>query len=228
MAQRIPSSEFLDYLAASYKIDADCDRLPPLGELSRQLAVGVSSLREQMEAARALGLVEARPRTGLRRKPYSFFPAVNRSLMYAIALDQDYFPKFADLRSNLEAAYWHEAVRMLVPEDLETLRLLMARAWEKLRGTPVHIPQEEHRKLHLTIYQRLGNPFVFGILEAYWDAYEAVGLNLYTDYVYLEQVWEYHQRMVDAIHGGDLDAGYRALIEHTDLIHHRVVPGENG
>jgi DNA-binding FadR family transcriptional regulator len=228
MAEKAQTSEFLDYLVSSYHNDADCDRLPPLGALSKQLDVSVSSLREQMEAARAFGLVEARPRTGLRRKPYSFVPAVRGSLMYAIALDRDYFLKFSDLRSNLEAVYWHEAVRTLLPADVESLRLLMARAWEKLRGTPIHIPQEEHRRLHLTIYQRLGNPFVFGILEAYWDAYEAVGLDLYTDYVYLEQVWNYHQRMVDAVQNGDLDAGHQALIEHTDLIRHRVLADKDG
>jgi DNA-binding FadR family transcriptional regulator len=222
------TSEFLEYLAVSYKKNGDRERLPPLGELSKQLGVSVSSLREQMEAARALGLVEARPRTGLRRKPYSFFPAVTQSLSYAVSLDHDYFLQFSDLRNHLEAVYWHEAVRRLTPEDLETLHGLMRRAWEKLHGTPIHIPQEEHRELHLTIYRRLDNLFVLGILEAYWVAYEAVGLNLYTDYVYLEEVWSYHQRMVDSITSGDFDAGYEALIEHTDLIRHRVVSGENG
>ena len=53
--------------------------------------------------------------------------------------------------------------------------MLIERALEKLRGTPVQVPHEEHRKLHLMIYSRLDNPFVTGILEAYWDAYEAVG-----------------------------------------------------
>jgi DNA-binding FadR family transcriptional regulator len=104
----------------------------------------------------------------------------------------------------------------------------MGEAWAKLRGTPIKIPQLEHRQLHLTIYRRLDNPFVSGILEAYWDAYEAVGLNLYADYHYLEEVWTYHQRMVDAICGGVLADGYQALVEHNDLIRHRVVQDENG
>jgi DNA-binding GntR family transcriptional regulator len=64
---------------------------------------------------------------------------------------------------------------------------------------------------------------VTGILEAYWEAYEAVGLNLYTDYDYQQKVWVYHQRMVDAIESGDYQAGYQALVEHKDLIYHRPV-----
>ena len=222
------SSDFLNYLAESYQEDENCERLPTLHDLSKQLGVSVSSLREQMEVARALGLVEAKPRTGLRRLPYSFFPAVDQSLTYAMAIDQENFLKFADLRRNVETAYWYQAVDLLTDDDQRALQDLIDRAWEKLRGTPVQIPQIEHRHLHLSIYKRLENPFVSGILEAYWEAYEAVGLNLYAGYTYLEEVWSYHQRMVDGICSGDLDAGYQALLEHTDLIRHRVVESEDG
>jgi DNA-binding FadR family transcriptional regulator len=222
------ASEFLDYLVADGLADQVSHRLPPLNELSKKLGVSVATLREQMEAARTLGLVEARPRTGIRRLPYTFLPAVRQSLSYAMALDLEYFESFADLRQHVEATYWYEAVRRLTPEDHEALKTLVSRAWEKLRGSPVQIPQAEHRELHLSIYRRLENPFVLGILEAYWEAYEAVGLNVYADYYYLEQVWLYHQQMVDSICSGDLDSGYKALVEHADLIHHRPVNGQTG
>jgi DNA-binding GntR family transcriptional regulator len=62
-----------------------------------------------------------------------------------------------------------------------------------------------------------------GILEAYWEAYEAVGLNVYADYEYLQEVWSYHQKMVDAICRGDFELGYQALVEHKDLLYHRSV-----
>lgn len=221
MAQSGLSSEFLKYLAGRGNGEGSDPRLPPLIRLSKELGVSVSTLREQMEAARILGLVEARPRTGIRRLPYSFLPAVRQSLFYAIALDARHFHTFADLRRHVEAAYWREAVRLLGPQDYEKLQGLIASAWEKLRGDPIQIPQAEHRELHLSIYRRLENPFVLGLLEAYWDAYEAVGLNVYADYHYLEEVWKYHQRMVEAICNGDLDAGYAALIEHADLIYLR-------
>lgn len=222
------SSEFLEYLVETYEVDDDCDRLPSLQDLSKQLEISVSSLREQMEVGRALGLVEAKPRTGLRRLPYSFLPAVELSLSCAIAMEQENFLKFADLRRNLEGAYWYQAVNLLTTEDKEYLQNLIARAWQKLRGTPIQIPQDEHRELHLTIYKRLDNPFVSGILEAYWEAYEAVGLNLYAGYQYLDEVWSYHQRMVDGICSGDYEDGYQALVEHTDLIRHRVIENEDG
>ncbi|MCS6994346.1 MAG: FCD domain-containing protein [Anaerolineales bacterium] len=208
-------SEFMRYLAAHPEAEQG---LPPLAVLSEELGVSVASLREQLEVARALGLVEVRPRTGIRRRPYEFLPAVRQSLGYAMALDESNFQRFADLRRHVEAAYWHEAAARLTAEDREKLRQLVARAWEKLDGRPIQIPHEEHKQLHLTIFGRLENPFVSGILEAYWEAYESIGLNVFTDYAYLREVWGYHQRMVDAIASGDLEGGYRALVEHADML----------
>jgi DNA-binding FadR family transcriptional regulator len=214
------SSDFLKYLA-SYNNGDHSDKLPALSSLSKELGLSVASLREQLEVAEALGLVEVRPRTGIRRLPYTFLPAVRQSLTYAIDLDRTFFDKFAQLRNHVEASFWTPAVKQLTPADHAELKELMACAWEKLRGTPVQIPHSEHRQLHLLIYRRLDNLFVQGILEAYWEAYEAVGLNLFTDYAYLTEVWTYHQQMVDAIVKGDYEAGYQALVKHKDLLYHR-------
>ncbi|RPI33247.1 MAG: FadR family transcriptional regulator [Chloroflexota bacterium] len=221
MYRKSTSSEFMQYLAETTVRNGDSDRIPPLSELAKQLGVSVARLREQVEVAKALGLVEARPRTGMRRLPYSFFPATRESLSFAIETDPGSFTLFSDLRNHIEAAYWRQAVRLLRPEDKVELQTLMKRAWDKLQGQPIQIPHEEHRQLHMGIFRRLENPFVLGILEAYWEAYEAVGLSIYAEYDYLQRVWEYHQKMVDAICEGDDEAGFRALVEHTGLIHTR-------
>lgn len=224
MATLPSNSDFLRYLAAPPNGAAgqpEDVQLPSLKDLSAELGVSVAALREQLEVARAIGLVEVRPRTGIRRLPYAFAPAVRQSLSYAVSLDMEYFFAYADLRNHIEAAYWEEAIARLSTEDHEALRCLVAQAWEKLRGSPVRIPHQEHKQLHLCIYSRLGNPFVQGLLEAYWEVYEAVGLNLYADYLYLTQVWEYHQRMVESICAGDYASGRQALIEHRDLLYAR-------
>ena len=219
MSRNASPSEFIQYLLAS----GTTARVPPLNELSLILGVSIPRLREQLEAAKMLGLVEVRPRTGIRRLPYSFTPAVGHSLAYAIELDRAYFDAFSDVRDHLEGSFWHEAVSLLTPQEHDELQRLMGCAWDKLHSPQVKIPHEEHRQLHMVIYQRLDNPFVLGMLEAYWEAYEAVGLNMYADYDYLQQVWNYHQLMVDAICTGDFDAGFEALAEHKDLLYHRPV-----
>ena len=216
------TSEFLRYLI---KLEAKAGtRLPPINELAEELGISSGKLREQLEVARELGLIDVRPKTGIRVRGYSFFPTLRASLRLALALDESYFDQFSELRNQVEASFWHSAVALLEDSDKQVLRQLMQRAWAKLEGEPIQIPHLEHRQLHLTIFSRLDNAFVLGLLEAYWDAYEAIGLNLYEDYSYLREVWSYHGRMVDAILQGDIEAGHLALVEHTGLLRTRHKP----
>lgn len=212
-------SEFLRYLSNCNQ--SDSDRLPSLAELSEELGISIASLREQLEVARVLGLVEVKPKTGIRRLAYSFRPAIQHSLNYAITIDNTAFNRFADLRRHIEHAYWYEAVSLLRPEDHTHLRELVASAKEKLSGRPVQVPHAEHRELHLSIYRRLENPFVQGILETYWELYRAVGLDLFNDYSYVTQVWQYHEKMVEDICNGSYSTGYQTLKAHMDLINDR-------
>lgn len=213
-------SEFLRYLA---DLDGKPDhRLPTIRELARHLGISSSKLREQLEVARMMGLVEVRPKIGIRTLEYSFLPCLRASLGFALMIDPTYFELLGGMRDHLEAAYWHEAVQLLRTEDKQNLQSLIERAWRMLQGNPIQIPHQEHRDLHLTIYSRLNNPLVTDILEAYWDAYETVGLNVYSDYKYLERVWSFHQEMVEAVVADDYDAGYLALVEHIGMLHHRA------
>lgn len=214
------NSEFLNYLL-QFPTE-DTHQLPSLKDLSGELGISISTLREQLEVAKALGLVDVRPRLGIRPQPYSFTPAVDASLCYAIEQDRSHFEDFVDLRRHLELAYFPQALDLLQEEDHQELRQLVASAWEKLRGKPARIPHQEHRQLHLAFYRRLENVFVTGLLEAYWDAYEAVGLNVYTDFEYLEQVWTYHEELVEIAIAKDKARGRKILQEHFELMDRMV------
>ena len=218
MSANLPS-ELLEFLAK--KAYPPGTRLPAIQELSGLLGISTGKLREQLEVARQLGLVEVRPKTGIRTLEFSFSMMIKTGLSFALALDPEFFFQFGVLRNNVEASFWYQAIRLLQSEDKKYLLELSERAWSKLRGYPIQIPHNEHRELHLTIFSRLDNLFVVGLLEAYWEAYEAVGLNMYADYSYLESVWNYHDQMIQAILEGDEQAGYQALVEHTGLIHNR-------
>ena len=210
--------EFFQYLHQMSKSNPEFDKLPALKDLSAELGLSISTLREQMGVAKALGLVDVRPRLGIRPLPYTFTPAVDASLCFAIKQDAGYFEDFVDLRRHLEYAYFPQAVKLLQESDHIELRNLVQNAWDKLHGSPVRIPHEEHRQLHLTIFNKLNNVFVTGLLEAYWDAYEAVGLNVYADIDYLEQVWTYHDQLAEAAIIRDESRGLEILREHFELM----------
>ncbi|MEA2008297.1 MAG: FCD domain-containing protein [Chloroflexota bacterium] len=222
MTSRKESSGFLEYLIETYDGEETSERILPLTQLGEELGVSVSRLREQLAVAKAFGLVDVRPRLGIRRLDYSFAPAARYSLLYAINQEHKRFEDFLDLRRHIENAYFVQAVEALTPADHQELHKLVENAWAKLEGRPIRIPHEEHCKFHLTIYSRLKNVFVTGILEAYWDAYESVGLNVFADYEYLQNVWTYHQRLIETISQGDTEQGLNLLREHFGLLVERI------
>lgn len=224
MSQIDLTSAFLNYLATSDLKPGD--RLPTINELKREehLNLSVSKIREQLEVARALGLVDVRSKTGMRLKEFSFTPAVRLSLLYALANDVQLFEMFGSLRIHIETAYWQEACMLLKPADLDAMHnnIVVARAKLDAKTHWIQIPHQEHREFHLTVFKRLENPFVTGLLEAYWDAYEAVELNRYADYSYHQKVWDYHQRILEGIYAQDYELARNLFVEHTQLL--RVQP----
>jgi DNA-binding FadR family transcriptional regulator len=212
-------SKFLTFLAS--EAAKGTESLPSLLQMSKDLDMSVSTLREELQVAKALGLVDVKPRTGIKFLPYSFSPPVSKSLAYAVSVDKNMFRQFSDLRNHIEASYWYQAVSSLMPGDVQELQNIIEEAYRKMSADPIQIPHAEHRQLHLTIYRRLGNTFVQGILKSYWNIYEAVGLSFYEDRNYLERVWDYHQQMVESITQSDYLSGYQALIAHMDLLFQR-------
>ena len=197
------------------------DKLPSIQELASDahLDMSVSKIREQLEVTRALGLVEVRSKRGTLLTEYTFTPAVRLSALYALACGES-FEQFASLRNHIEAAYWNQACALLTQDDLATMEKCITLAQEKLNAPQIHIPNEEHRIFHLTVFKHLDNPFVIGILEAYWELYEEVGVNRYMDYTYLKQVWDYHKRILSLIREKRFNDAQQAFVEHTRLLHY--------
>lgn len=209
-------SAFLDYVVEQNVLPGE--RLPTLAEISNDIGISIGKLREQLEVARSLGLVSVRPRVGTQREAFDFLPAVRNSAFFGLATGEATFAQFSQLRRTIETGLWSEAVVRLHAADKERLREIVAHAWKKLCDEPVHIPNREHRALHLTIFSRLDNPFVKGVLEAYWDIYEASELTRLASYDYWLNVWNYHERLVDAICNDDFARGRELLVEHFRLL----------
>ena len=214
-------SEFLHYIVENGFVPGA--RLPSLHEISAELGVSIGKLREQLEGARVLGLVAARPRRGIECNSYSFTPAARASLMFGLATNERLFRDFSELRNAIESAFWQPAVQSLTEDDKQELNQYVSLAWHKLQQSRIQIPHQEHRAFHMTIFRRLDNLFATGLLEAYWDAYEAVELNLYADYDYLTEVWSYHQGIAAAIQRGEIENARALHEEHLLLLRTRGV-----
>jgi DNA-binding FadR family transcriptional regulator len=215
---RLPAlrSDILRYIVENERQPGE--KLPTIQQIGKELGTSVAKTRESLEVARALGAVAIKPGRGTEVAKYRFTPAVALSALYAIGQDFAKFEELRQMRNALEVYFWEDAVRCLDGEKLARLRALIDSANERLTRTPLQVPATEHRRFHLLIFSGLSNCFVSGVLEAYWDVYEAFGLNMYADLDYLQRMWGYHERMVDAIEAGDIEASRRMLVEHMNLL----------
>lgn len=209
-------SPFLTYLV-NHNIQPG-DNLPTLADISDEMGISVGKLREQIEYARQLGLISVRPRVGMRRETLDFVAAVLPTMMMGLATGEVTFAQVSQMRRALEISLWHDAVSRLESADIAALHALVDTARAKLNATRIQIPHLEHRQFHLRIFCRLENPFVQGLLEAYWEAYDASEITRYMRYEYWSTVWEYHAQIVDHIAAGEFDAGRDTLIAHFNLL----------
>jgi DNA-binding FadR family transcriptional regulator len=200
----------------------DPARLPSLGQLAKELGVSRGKLREDMIAAQAYGIIEMRPGDGTYTRPFDFYAAIRPLVLYSIAYDRQNFDRFYRLRAQIEVAFWEKAVSGLGQAELDKLEHVLECAQSKLHGHPIEIPHVEHRDFHVQIYSQMDNPYAQGLIKAYWDAYEAVGLHRYFELSYYEQMWSSHRAMVRAIQSGRIQEGKEVLIKHFTLLEDRL------
>lgn len=197
-------------------------KLPPMDELAKEMGVSRGKLREELISAQAWGIVEMRPGAGTYVRPFDFYTPVRTTVLFGIACDRRSFDRYYDLRAKLEIAFWEEAATKLGREEKDRLHEIVDLAEQRLQGSPVEIPHREHRDFHLLVFSNLGNEFVLGLLRAYWDAYEAVGLHLYFDYSYYEKMWRDHRALAEIIEEGRHEDGEKILLRHFTMLRARL------
>jgi DNA-binding FadR family transcriptional regulator len=225
----------LPYYILQYIIDNDLQmsegeevKLPPMDELAAEMSISRGKLREEMVVAQAYGAVEMRPGDGTYVRPFDFYTAIRTLVLYGTAYDWKIFDHLYRLRMQLEIAFWEEAVHNLPLEDKQELGRIVKHAEHKLTGSPVEIPHKNHRDFHLLIFGKLDNKFVQGLMKAYWDAYEAVGLHRYFDLSYYEKMWHSHRAITEAIVADQYEKGKEILRQHFTLLGNRLSGSTNG
>lgn len=205
----------LSYLATTAK---EGKSIPSIAQMGQDLGLSNAAIREQLEVARQLELVEIKTKTGIQISDFSITPAIRLASKYGIELNPDLIWELFSVRQHLELCYWQEAVVSLSKEDIEQLGQIVESALTKISKRPIIVPIEEHREFHLSIYKPLKNGFLISILEAYWDLFYESEIRFYSDQTSLESVWEYHRKIYQAIASKQYEVGYQALLTHFDIV----------
>ncbi|MEL7644765.1 MAG: FCD domain-containing protein [Anaerolineaceae bacterium] len=211
-------SELLDYLAEAQRAQAP---IPSIPELSHLLGISVASVREQLEVARTLGFVDVKTKVGIQNREFSLNQCLELGLRYGAKVQPNVPDALRDLRKHIEISYWHEAAPQLTSGEIQSLYRIVEAALVGIGREPTYFPQTEHREFHMLIFAHLENQIAKNILETFWKLTVDYERNLFPDRAYLENVWNYHRRIADALAARDYERGYQWLVEHMDLVKQR-------
>jgi DNA-binding GntR family transcriptional regulator len=165
-------------------------------ELSKDLMMSRTPIREALRTLAADGLVEHRPHLGTtvsERSPSEIDDAYGVRLLLE--------PRAAEL-----------AVLRMTPEDAETLERLHAIFVQSAMTAPGDTVQENNGQWHWALYRAAGSPALFESILKFW------GLTPWrTSWVgsgRIEAIVEEHERVMDAVRRRDAEATAELLRAH--------------
>lgn len=195
------------------------DVVPPELELASELKVGRPALREALGALEAIGIVQSRQ--GARRTLGTFdMGAVIRTLTIGIVPDLHGLRSLLEVRRVLEIGFFPQAAVKLTPKEIAHLRSLTDTMQEKASRGEVFVAEDQ--AFHVAIYQRVDNPILSGLLEAFWELFDHMGAETRTG-TNLPATAASHARIVDALAAGELALAVHHLNSHFYDVRARLV-----
>jgi DNA-binding FadR family transcriptional regulator len=141
------------------------DALPSEGDLARQLNIGRNSVREAVKSLEALGVLEARPGSGLFVKAFTF-DAIIDNLPYGLLFDVKSVTDFLEVRAHLEYGMVDRVVQEATEDQLDALRVVVDRMHRTAEAGQYDASGD--REFHATLYKNLGNPVLLRVLDVFW------------------------------------------------------------
>ncbi len=196
------------------------DPLPPEGQLARTLGVSRNSVREAVKALESVGIVEARPGSGLFVREFSL-DAVLDQMAFGMLFDVGALREILDIRSVIETGMVERVLGAVTPAQLSDLHRILD-VWHgvALRG---EYPAQVDRSFHAALYQNDSMPLVGKVLDAFWRVfYEARARALVAEPLDPVETFALHVAIVDAVEAGDVAQLRRAVSAHHQGIQRRV------
>jgi len=144
------------------------DYLPTETELSRNLGIGKSSVREAVKMLQAMGVVEIHRGRGTRIRKHPG-PGLISPLVFHLLTESGYPDDLVELRMLFEPAFAALALRRATDEDLRTMRHALEQLETSVRaGAP---EAEEDLAFHRAMLRATKNPLVIRIGETIFELF---------------------------------------------------------
>ena len=194
-------------------------RLPSERELTRQLGVGRSAVRDAIRPLLLLGLVEARQGDGtyLRKPDSSLLP---QSIEWGLLLGEHSTIALVEARTFVEVALASLAADRRTDDDITRIR---SHADEMRQAdSDLVVFSEADLAFHLAIAEAARNGVLSGILSSLQSLLRAWMLRVLAEEHDTEASYREHLPILDAISAGDVTASAAAMDAHMKSARQRL------
>jgi DNA-binding FadR family transcriptional regulator len=188
------------------------DPLPPETHLAEQLNISRNSVREAVKALEALGILEARPGTGLFVRDFSFEPILN-NLAYGLLFDLKQLNDILEARYHLESSMAEKVVQNVTVEQVNRLHgvldIMLTNAKKGMYSA------EMDRIFHQYLNANVNNTVLMRILDIFWQVLQRAEESAsFPPPDNPMQSYQVHVPIVEALEAHDIEEMRNALMRH--------------
>jgi DNA-binding FadR family transcriptional regulator len=187
------------------------NKLPSESELSSELGVSRTAIREGLKSLEAVGVINAQQGKGRFVSKFDS-GAIADNLAFSLILDRPSLQEVLEIRKALETKFLSQAAVLLVDDDFEALGQLVRRMSRKVKEPTTFL--QEDMEFHRILFRKLNNRVLLNILEIFWKLFGQVEEGTEHTVEQLTEAVNQHKAIVAALRKGNVSRVERLLEEH--------------
>jgi len=187
------------------------NRLPSESELSSELGVSRTAIREGLKSLEAVGVINAQQGKGRFVSKFDS-GAIADNLAFSLILDRPSLQEVLEIRKALETRFLSQAAELLVEDDFEALGQLVRRMSLKVKEPATFL--QEDMEFHRILFRKLNNRVLLNILEIFWKLFGQVEEGTEHTVEQLTEAVNQHKAIVAALRRGKVSRVEQLLEEH--------------
>jgi DNA-binding FadR family transcriptional regulator len=186
-------------------------RLPSESELSSELGVSRTAIREGFKSLEAVGVINAHQGKGRFVSKFDS-GAIADNLAISLTLDRPRLQEVLEIRKALETGFLSQAASLLNEDDFEALERLVRRMNLKVKEPTTFI--QEDMEFHRILFRKLNNRVLLNILEMFWKLFGQVEEGTEHTLDQLTEAVNQHRVIVAALRKGNVSRAKDLLEVH--------------
>ena len=186
-------------------------KLPSESELSNDLGVSRTAIREGLKSLEAVGMINAHHGKGRFVGKFDS-GAIADSLAISLTIDRPSLQDILEIRKALETGFLSQAASLLQEVDFAALERLVRRMNLKVKESTTFL--QEDMEFHRVLFSRLNNRVLLNILEMFWKLFGQVEEGTEHTLDQLTEAVDQHRVIVAALRKGNVSRAKDLLEVH--------------